>query len=101
MANIRSTGFCLYGLAVARLAALRLRLNPTKDPVFSRTLRTLERLLIFVPSGLALPSLSLTAFSTMLLCVGLNLKPSAILAEDGDLDMIDDFVLAEEDEDDD
>jgi len=80
-----------------------LRLKPTRDPVFSKTLRTLERLLTLVPSGLALPSLSLTAFSTILRCVGLSLNPSTMLAEEGDLDMIDveDFVLAEEDEEDD
>lgn len=99
-----SDGFYVEGLATARLAALRLRLKPTKDPVFSNTLRTLERLLIlfpFDPSGLALPSLSLMAFSTILLWVGLSLKPSAMLLDDGDLDMLDDFVLAEEDEDED
>jgi hypothetical protein len=85
------------------LAALRLRLKPTRVPVFSKTRRTLERLLTLVPSGLALPSLSLTAFSTILRWVGLSLNPSAMLTEDGDLDMIDveDFVFAEEDEEDD
>jgi len=83
-----------------------LRLKPTREPVFSNALRTLDLLLIFVffdPSGLVLSSLSSTAFSTMLLVDGLSLNPSTWLEEEdvdaGDFELDEAFVFAEEEED--
>jgi hypothetical protein len=82
-----------------RFTAAEFKLNPIREPVFSKALLTLDLRLILVPliGGLVLPSLSVTASSDPL-SWPLRATDEVEVEDEGDLEFIEEgFDLLEED----